>query len=765
MSYGLQYQTQFRGATDRITGNRGLYTLKFLRKNYTGVAQSLTGGQTTFIPKSLVDQPFGIKAQAADIRLLNYGNLPVTAFYADEDDGVKVELSNEDGTVLFVGFVVQDDLTEPMVAYTHEISLTATDGLGLLKGIILSDAPGKRAFLETRIITNGSLSEILMSITDTAFNPVVGNSVEFLGGTYEITSIDTTPVTIGGTIYTYTLGITPDLAASIPATDTTVYLIGPVDLIGKNSFLTLINICLYATNLPLIVNIYSTLNEWNQDFARASLEQTLVDSQVFMNGDVFDDCYATLDNILSRFNCTLMQAYGQWQIVHWDELREFPAGNIPGYQYDDGGVFLGATTLNNTFNIGPDPQLTRPAGFSKGSQRGLKFVRNQFNYIVPKYLFRNFDLQKLGAFRREYISSGFKYQEYEFPANSWTHIYSDVAYIVVVTDVALDAEVSRYVYQPKINNGGAGYLRFNNVQINNIEVNRGDRFSFTANIKTASSTGSDVVTFRWGFYLRVATGHYYNLVDVTVGSDVRLLWNSIYADPIQSTGINQVIDPTYSNPQDFNTFDLDSLDTVTRKVPGFPEDGILTIRVYGTADTNAAQPNVDAIWNNIGFNLFLYVNETTRITGQVHKYNKNTVLKQNIDDAREMDDSPKNAISGTLFLTQTEGLLQKRARIWRKGNVGNVFKLGEITTRENLEYRKVTRTKIEGTFMGIWQDGFISMLCPVVTTYDPTKVYVWGPLTIDYKRNQCSGTLYEVYDSAEPELDADYTFQYLYDNK
>lgn len=57
------------------------------------------------------------------------------------------------------------------------------------------------------------------------------------------------------------------------------------------------------------------------------------------------------------------------------------------------------------------------------------------------------------------------------------------------------------------------------------------------------------------------------------------------------------------------------------------------------------------------------------------------------------------------------------------------------------------------------------MLCPVITTFDPTKVYVWGPMTIDYKNNQCSGTLYEVYDSAEPELDADYTFTYLYDNK
>lgn len=732
-NYGLKYQTQFDSVTDHVSGvSRGTYTLQFLFKEYTGGVISLTGGQTTFIQKSLVDDPFGIKGQSADIRLINYGNIPVTSFYSNEDDGVKIILTNEDTTVLFIGYLVQDDLNEPMVDYTHEIQLSATDSLGLLKGVILSDGTAKRAFMETRIITNGALDEILMSITDTAFNPVVGDGLEFLGDTYEITSVSTTPITIGGTIYTYTLGVTPDIGAALPATDTTVYLIGPINLYQKNSLLTIINVCLSSTNLDLITNIYSTLNEWNQDFNRASFEQTLIDTQTYLNGDIFDNCYSVLDKIFKRFNCSIMQAYGEWQIVHWDELREFPDGAIPGYQYDESFTFLGSVTLNNTFNIGPDPQLTRPlAGTVKGTQRGYKFVRNQFDYRQPKYLLRNYDFHELGDLIRTFTSSGLTYYDYvaigfedsyNAPAiERWIRVIKDsvgfekARYLVLHGPTGDDPRSVRCV-PFEVTQGDAVNVSFSFWTSDTPFVNMSFAIMVTdgVNIKYAQNNGTWLTTLGWFFDNSTNTSQQWVAVDINTG-------------PIPYDGLLYIYIPQCN------------------KSPRSPAD-----------ETQIANLRVEYI---------PLVNDSTTVKAHVHLNDQGNNIKNKSDISIDMDDTTKNALLGTLFLPQMDGVIQKKTSIWRKGDVGNVYRLGEITTEEELQYRKVTRTKVDGSFVGIYQNQYISMLCPVVTTFDPTKVYVWGPMTIDYKNNQCSGTLYEVYDSTEPELDADYTFTYIYDNK
>jgi len=46
--------------------------------------------------------------------------------------------------------------------------------------------------------------------------------------------------------------------------------------------------------------------------------------------------------------------------------------------------------------------------------------------------------------------------------------------------------------------------------------------------------------------------------------------------------------------------------------------------------------------------------------------------------------------------------------------------------------------------------------------YYNVQNYTFGLLTIDYKRNQFSGTLRELYDTEQPELDNDYTLTNKY---
>lgn len=763
-TWGLKYQTQYTTQSDANNAEK-THTLQFLYKEYLGTPISVTGADVTAIQKCTVDEACPqIKGSSLEIRLVNPGNIPIVSFYSEDDDGIQIKLLDENNNVLFIGFLVQDFGYELLVNFQHPITLLANDSLGLLKGVILSDAYLKIPF-DVNVRTNGPLDQILISSNSTAFNPIHGQIVEVLGVEYTILLVSQVPITIGGHLYNYTLFLTTSVASAIPATDTTIFLTGHLDLFKRNSLLAIIGACLYSTDLPLITNIYCGILETNNNPTKSAFEQILIDSQAFIQGEVFDDCYKVLEKILYAYRCTLFQANGQWNIVHWAELKMFPNGQIPGYQYDEHLIFLGGVTLNNNFNIGPTPQLTRPIfGLTEGMFRPYKFVRKQFDYVTPKYVILNYDLQKLGTLVSEYDQGGIHYSVYEFPDNTWTHLYGDTAHIVVQTNIISGAEITRYVYQNKINNGNTGYTAFANVQFNDIEVNQGDRFTFSINTKCASSIGGSFsVLYRFGFFLQTSTGQYYNLVDQVGPGSNELRWNELNVTPIQSVGNAQTV--LAAQAQDYSYYAIQDQD-YRGQVPPFPKDGILKIRIYGTTDTNGAQPNVDAIWKDVAIGIVYYVAESIRIIGQVHKDTQEPNKKANSDTTLYLDDSPKNAIKGTLCLTTTTGLIQKRTERWKYPSGTVDYRLGELNAIEELQWRSVTRSKLEGNFVGNIQNGnYMSLLCPCITTFNPTKVYVPGLLTMDYKRNQFYCTLWEITDSETPDVADTYTFTYIYDTK
>jgi len=111
MAYGLKYQTQFTSQSDVNTPEKS-YTIQFLFKNYTGGVSSVICGSTPVLHKYGVDEPFApIKGSNVEITLLNTGALPLTSFYADEDDGVQVILL-EGTNVLFIGLLCKRTVTK-----------------------------------------------------------------------------------------------------------------------------------------------------------------------------------------------------------------------------------------------------------------------------------------------------------------------------------------------------------------------------------------------------------------------------------------------------------------------------------------------------------------------------------------------------------------------------------------------------------------------------------------------------------------------------
>jgi hypothetical protein len=160
------------------------------------------------------------------------------------------------------------------------------------------------------------------------------------------------------------------------------------------------------------------------------------------------------------------------------------------------------------------------------------------------------------------------------------------------------------------------------------------------------------------------------------------------------------------------------------------------------------------------------LNESTKIIGQTHQQTQAGVIKNNEDVEIFIDSSPRNSIAGTLFLDEKIGLLQKRTDKWRHPyKPTQSVRLGDLITYEQLFWRRVPRTILEGTLYGLISAGnSISLLSVFKYSLFPDLNFVFGKMEIDYKNNKVDGTLWEIWNDNETDTDlpGHYIFNYLY---
>ncbi len=486
-SYGLKYQSQFKSRSDANNVEK-LRTVQFLFKDYTGPTASVIAGDNPALQKCTLDDVFApVKGQSMDVELVNKNqSLPLTSFYSDDDDGVQVKLLDENGGLLFIGFVVQDDCYEELIDFTHYIRLSVNDSLGLLKGVILNEAPVKRGFIGAWE-TDTDDFKIHVNAPNPSFYSELNDILEILGVEYTVVSAVAGQHTFNSNVFNWLITVTASSALTFGIG--TYYLTYQLNLLQRNSLLDIIAVCLYQTQIPLLLNIFHNVFEYRMGTGVSMFEQAIIDTQLFINGETYDNCYDVLTKVLQTFRCSLFQANGQWNIVHWDELRRY-SNNIPGYQYDETFLFLGPALMNNTFNIGIG-QLSRSSGLTGGILRAYKFVRKVFNYVFPKYLLMNYDLLKLGDLLADYLGPGGTIRYREYVATSW--LGGDTAsyvtrFIRVETDVASGNEISRYL----VVKGDSGQPSFSkSVRSQPIEVNAGDKIKvsfFVRGVNNGSGT-------------------------------------------------------------------------------------------------------------------------------------------------------------------------------------------------------------------------------------------------------------------------------------
>lgn len=749
MSYGLKYQCEF----DQLSNEVIRYRLEFHFKDYSGPIRSIKGGSVPVLHNWQDDNPKAtIKGSNLEITLMNEGSVPLKSFYSNDDNGVLVMFFHG-SNLRFIGFLVQDDFSEPLIDFNHEIKLSATDGLGLLKDITFGTIKGAEQNV-VKIYENADVIKVAphgLVVANCNYRPEVG--VQFI---FDNILYTPTAVIDGSGFYTVTVTNTVTTTSS---QNGYIYTYGYFDPYERNNLFAIIQACIRNTYIQGIkTRVFCNLYELATKAGNSVLQQVHRECESLLE----KNCYDVLEIILKPLGLTLFQADGYWNIIRWDELKYYN-NLIPGFIYDQNeGLLLSQTTFDKQFITGHLQATDITTGLLGRVYRSFKYFKRTFNYNINPPLF-NDNLQRLGNLVGTITSGDFTTKTYELPTDIpvkklWIHKYSDASKIVVVTNDDTGIESDRYLLQPKIDNGGgSGFAGFPCIQLNDVEVTTGDRLSFSFRAKTKTTT-SDNVRFRAAFFIAVNNTYNYQL---TATGPSGLRWNKVTSPTTDGLGIS--ITFPGDEAKEYINFDLNNFLTDGYKIPRFPEDGLLRIRIMGTNDSNVSQPDVDCIIKDITLTVTNYINDSIKIIGQYHNNSQSTNTNNREEIEISMDDSPRNVIDGTLFRTNFSGFLQSKTAKWKRGHLVESKNLGEITTYEDLQWRSKTRGIIEGNFINLIQDDqMVSMATVFRNTIFPGENFIAGNMSIDYKAGRFTANLWNLYNDDEVNIPTDYKFEYLY---
>lgn len=527
------------------------------------------------------------------------------------------------------------------------------------------------------------------------------------------------------------LGLLKDVPLNLPVTGTRV------------SLLDVVKICILNTGIPLQTDIYCNIYDVAFDENQSPLSQTYVDTNSFLNNEIdYQDCYTVLTKILDRFNLTLFQSNGNWNIVRWDELRY---GNFRCFSYDADFNLLGTGSLPATI-VGGNRGVDLPAkdffpltGLNRLIFRPYKFDRETFNYVQPKYLLKNYDMQNLGALIRQYIITGPTRTVKEYVFTDWEDSFGGPPFQERFIRVIFDnnnVEIERYAVVR-----GTPFDTSRAVQSKAIEAGAGDKVRVSMTYRTNDSQPGNLTTV---FAVRLFDGtnnRYVNETPVDNGA-----WQT-------GPGFNYIV-PAGDNTNQWHSVEIASGQT--------PFAGLIYIylpyanETYGTTHETQIK--------DIRFEYIPFINDSQKVIGHIHTSEQTPVIKNTEDIEIFIDDSPRPSIAGVLYTEFFVGLLQQRTTLWHRLGFSELRKLGDIATGEVLFWRRLPRTKLEGTFL---YHPVFSLL--TVFKYDAfiDLNFIFGSLEIDYANSSARFTAYEQFRDGETDADLDktYTFNYIYDTK
>lgn len=744
---GLKYTSSF----DSIR-SQSRYIVNIYQESYEGASIPFILAGTPVVQEWQEDDPLApIKGSTLTINLTTSGGIELLDFYSDNDNEYNVKLIGDDvtgtQTILFDGYILQDDCTEVQVDFVHTITLTASDNLGTIKDISLDRA----AFLFGDVTTLPSVP--------LAFVPA-GPYIVINVATWDVQpgqtfTIDGTPFTMVANlgqidlVYTgWCIQIVEDIPVLVIGTFDITYR-QVVSLEGYIPLITFIKLCLRSTYLDLPLSVINHIAPADgviflDNGETRIFEDVLILSNTFLKDNEYMSCYDVLEIIMKRFNMSCFQAINSWWIVRYPDLfLDYEEGDtlVDYYRYEETTfAYFDKFTINKSFII--DSTNKVETGLLKSIIRPYRRTLETFNYVQPEDLLVNSQFTDLGALVTQNTSGGDTFRYYEAPG--WT-LYGGTGspfYIRTVTN-SDNEETERTII---VDNTGFA-------QSKDIILEQGDKFEFNFEIRTDFSTGSGFV--------------YYFIIPITDGTTTLYLNNN--GDWVSTISPFTLNFTTPGSAQNWNSV------TKTGKVPF---DCVLNIVLNGTVGIN--------YWKNLRFNLTWEVAGQGQINGHSHNASQSKKLN-NINDVEIfIDNSERSSISGTLFENRTTGILQDKITNWKFGYGYNTgvpsqlySRLGQLITETYMFQRYMPRTKFNGNLLSIRNDnGILSNLAIFTNQFTGPQLnnkMLLGSVAIDYKNDSAEFTMWEVFNKTVVDSDnfADfeaylfnilYEFNYLYEN-
>jgi hypothetical protein len=140
MAYGLRYVLAWQAE-----GTQDTYKVNVYFKDYSGNFTALTASKNPFVLKALGDDndpvTNPIKATAATLTYRDqFTQNPISNFFSEDDTFCRVDLLDGSDNLLWSGFTVLSDCAEDWLDFSHDVSLSCSDDLALLKDVTLSEA-------------------------------------------------------------------------------------------------------------------------------------------------------------------------------------------------------------------------------------------------------------------------------------------------------------------------------------------------------------------------------------------------------------------------------------------------------------------------------------------------------------------------------------------------------------------------------------------------------------------------------------------------
>lgn len=751
---------------------------------YTDPVISMTFAKDPVVIRTLNDDVFGIKGTEATLNILNKnGTLPLATFFSEEEDTFKIKVTAtylDSGSVsqtktVFEGFLVQEDSAEILTDITHEIRLTFTDNLGTLKNLPFGDAvklsPTSAANLRS-FTANLSVglegttfsSYIQLNTFPTQGNPIVGDYVVLndspIGdAAYTIIKIED----IGAVRRVYVR------EKVLPFTNVNVnitYITGN-NPYGRLKLSEIIRICLQGTNLLL------NFKFGNQAYAQ-TLTQSIpypldlqIDGRTFLSGeDNWKSCYDVLQQICMRFQCALYQSDGVWFLTRWNELR-YQNNEIIHTNYNQ--------YLANQFNdnqYAPNSIGQVEAGMEESILRPYNFYAEQFQYTNPFSLLYNSTLNTLGPKKREvtinyqvgdqFVSAQLKeYEAVDFTLNpSFTGQY-DVRIAVIISNVDKQ-ELDRYLLIRAIGSQSVGN---NLILCTPFEVDANDELiiSFSYKVSQANTNPSGLENvFR--IYSKINGVFNDNQVlsdtKITVSQEEYFKWID---EPTASSNyfFDYVNTPNGESQNEWRAVTIRTRPCRKSKVE---------IQLGHYDRDNVA--NSSTFYKNFKIEVKNKSNNNAYLKGQQHKGYINRVVKNNDITDINIDSSVSNTVMGTLLTSATTNLVQDKIYTFRDGVSSWQGRLGELMTKQMMDWRYVQRVKLEGKLLGIYKTSFewLTLHQALIFSIKSGKYFIFGKAVYNLKEDTIDATLYEMWKDGEAVGAAgvetntllDYDFKFLY---